>query len=121
MDILQNKNLGANSSQIKAKAWEEIAIEFNCRCPNHYRDAKTLSRKYIGIKFLLKKEITAQRRLEQTNSNAGSNANEWRPKTAALCELAAILCPTNCGSSSICNDRDAEEWSQTCDSSGLNN
>ena len=35
MDILQNKNLGANSSQIKAKAWEEIAIEFNCRCPNH--------------------------------------------------------------------------------------
>ena len=69
---------------------------------------------------MLKKEITAQRRLEQTNSNAGSNANEWRPKTEALCELAAILCPTNCGSSSICNDRDAEEWSQTCDSSGLN-
>ena len=34
-EVLENKNSDTDSCKTKAKAWEELAIEFNIRCPSN--------------------------------------------------------------------------------------
>ena len=92
-EVLENKNSDTDSCKTKAKAWEELTIEFNIRCPsNVYRDAKTLKRKYNNIKSSLRREFAESRKNLNVNGNVERHAFEWKPKKRTLWELAAALC-----------------------------